>query len=99
MKTKIFFTVVIVLLSSMKVMSQDLDKLLDSETEARTEYTAGTFKATRLINGQSVERMQTGQLDFRIDHRFGIITDTYNAFGLDQRNVHLTLDYGINDWM
>jgi hypothetical protein len=83
----------------MKVMSQDLDKLLDSETEARTEYTAGTFKATRLINGQSIERMQTGQLDFRIDHRFGLITDSYNAFGLDQSNVHLTLDYGINDWM
>ncbi len=99
MKTKLFFTVVIVLLSSTKLMSQDLDKLLDAETEARTEYTAGTFKATRLINGQSIERMQTGQLDFRIDHRFGLITDSYNAFGLDQSNVHITLDYGINDWL
>jgi opacity protein-like surface antigen len=99
MKKKLLFTAIVLLLCGVKVMSQDLEALLDSETEARTSYTTGTFKATRLINGHSIERMQKGQLDFRIDHRFGKLTDVYNAFGLDQSNVHFTLDFGINDWM
>jgi Membrane bound beta barrel domain (DUF5777) len=99
MNKKIFFAALVLLLTGVKAMAQDLDALLESQTDARTNYTAGTFKATRLINGQSIERMQTGQLDFRIDHRFGLINDSYNAFGLDQSNVHLTADYGITDWV
>lgn len=100
MKTKIFFIAVLALMSSTFIFSQDLESLLDSETEERTEVVKGTFKATRLINGHSIERMQQGQLDFRIDHRFGkFSTGAYNAFGLDASIVHLTLDYGIKDWM
>lgn len=102
MNTKIIFISLIFFLSAAKLMSQevDLDALLDSETEQRTEVTTGTFKATRLMNGQSIERMQTGQLDFRVDHRFGMISSgPYEAFGLDASIVHLTLDYGITDWL
>lgn len=89
----------ILLLSSLKVMSQDLEALLESETEERTEVATGTFKATRLLNGHSIERMQVGQLDFRVDHRFGPFSSgSYEAFGLDKSFVHLTLDYGITDW-
>jgi len=100
MKTKIFFAALFFVLSSAKVMSQDLESLLESETEQRTEVVTGTFKATRLMNGHSIERMQKGQLDFRVDHRFGKFSSgAYNAFGLDASIVHLTLDYGITDWM
>lgn len=100
MKIKIFFTAFLMLSASAKVMSQDLDALLESQTEQRTELTTCTFKATRLINGQSIERMQTGQLDFRIDHRFGKFSNgAYNAFGMDlPSKIHATLDYGITDW-
>lgn len=100
MKTKILLATAIGFLFSGMVFSQDLEAMLESETEARTEVVTGTFKATRLINGHSIERMQKGQLDFRIDHRFGkFSTGAYNAFGLDASIVHLTLDYGIADWM
>lgn len=99
MKAKLVFSALVFLMSSIRVMSQDLESLLESETEARTEVTTGTFKATRLMNGHSIERMQKGQLDFRIDHRFGLLSDTYNAFGLDQSSVHFSLDYGITDWV
>jgi Membrane bound beta barrel domain (DUF5777) len=100
MKVKIFFTAVLMFLASAKVMSQDLDAMLDSQTVQRTEVTTGTFKATRLINGQSIERMQQGQLDFRIDHRFGTFSSgAYNAFGMDlPSKIHITLDFGITDW-
>jgi len=100
MKTKFFFTLALFLVGGIKTMAQDLEALLDSQTEERTEYAAFTFKATRLLNGHSVERMQVGQLDFRIDHRFGSVkSGAYNFWGMDQTDaVHYTMDYGINDW-
>lgn len=100
MKTKILFVTIAGLLFNTSIFSQDLESLLESEAEERTEVVNGTFKATRLINGHSIERMQKGQLDFRVDHRFGKFSSgAYNAFGLDASIVHLTLDYGITDWM
>jgi hypothetical protein len=44
--------------------------------------------------------MQAGQLDFRINHRFGEVnTGAYNLWGLDQANTHLSLEYGITNWV
>jgi hypothetical protein len=52
------------------------------------------------MNGHSIERMPTGQLDFRISHRFGTINSgAYEFFGLDQSNMHFGLEYGITDWV
>lgn len=52
------------------------------------------------MNGHSVERMPPGQLDFRISHRFGTINQgAYNFFGLDQSNIHFSLEYGIFKWL
>lgn len=102
MNTRIILISLIFFLNSVQLMSQavDLDALLESETEQRTDIATGTFKATRLMNGHSIERMQTGQLDFRVDHRFGKFSSgSYDAFGLDASIVHLTLDYGITDWV
>jgi hypothetical protein len=65
-----------------------------------TVYVTATFKATRILNGHSIERMPEGQLDFRISHRFGRINSgAYEFFGLDQANIHLSLEYGILDWL
>lgn len=52
------------------------------------------------MNGHSIERMPPGQLDFRISHRFGTLNSgAYNLWGLDQSNVHFSLEYGIFNWM
>ena len=52
------------------------------------------------MNGHSIERMAPGQLDVRISHRFGTLNSGgYNFFGLDQSNIHLSLEYGIFKWL
>lgn len=82
------------------VKGQDLDKMLEEATGSNTEFASATFKSTRIINGHSIERMPAGQLDFRIDHRFGQLNSgSYNLWGLDQANIHFSLEYGITDWM
>jgi hypothetical protein len=74
--------------------------MLEEATGSSTTYTAATFKSTRIINGHSIERMQAGQLDVRIHHRFGELNmGAYNLWGLDQANMHLGLEYGITNWL
>lgn len=83
-----------------RLSAQDIDKMLEEATGGNTEYATATFKSTRIINGHSVERMPSGQLDFRIAHRFGQLnTGAYNLWGLDQANIHFSLEYGVTDWM
>lgn len=80
--------------------AQDLDKLLELETAGEKTYESAAFKATRIINGHSVEQMKAKHLDFRISHRFGEINGgAYEYFGLDQATMHMSLEYGIKDWL
>lgn len=96
---KIFFTIIIISFS-ITTFSQDLDSLLNSTVKEATTYTTATFKSTRILNGQSIERMKTKQLDVRIHHRFGEMSSgAYQFWGLDQSNIFLGLDYGITDWL
>ena len=89
------------LIAQLSVLNgQNLDSLLMTQMEKTTEYTTATFKATRILNGHSIERTNEGQLDFRISHRFGTINSgAYEFFGLDQAHIHLSLEYGIKDWI
>ncbi len=90
----------ILLLRFLPAHAQDLDKMLEEATGSATEYTMATFKSTRIINGHSIERTPAGQLDFRISHRFGQLnTGAYNLWGLDQANIHFSLEYGITNWL
>ncbi|GGF29456.1 DUF5777 family beta-barrel protein [Echinicola rosea] len=77
------------------------DSLLDQlEEEASPieDLTYGTFKGTRLINGQTVETRGAGNLDFIISHRFGRVNSgAYNFFGLDDANTRLGLEYAFTD--
>jgi hypothetical protein len=85
---------------SVPAWTQDLDKMLEDATGSSTQYTTATFKSTRIINGHSIERMQAGQLDVRISHRFGPVNSgAYNLWGLDQANMHLGMEYGITNWV
>ena len=78
----------------------DLMNLLDKNAPEETNYTTATFKSTRIMNGHSIERMPPGQLDVRISHRFGLINSgAYQFFGLDQANMHLSLEYGLFKWL
>jgi hypothetical protein len=82
------------------VCSQDLDALLSAETKPSINYTAATFKASRIINGHSVQQMKKNQLDFRISHRFGTLNEgAYGFWGLDQSNIHFSLEYGVTNWL
>jgi hypothetical protein len=74
--------------------------LLNQNTPKETNYTTATFKSTRIMNGHSIERMKAGQLDVRISHRFGLVNSgAYEFFGLDQANIHLSLEYGLTNWL
>lgn len=77
----------------------DLMSLLESGEET-TDYTYATFKATRLVLGQSVENPAKGTLVFLIQHHFGYLNSgAYELWGLDQATIRLGLDYGITDWL
>ena len=80
----------------------DISKLLEdqlkSEEKTKTQYTAATFKTTRLVNGHTVETTPKGVLDVKISHRFGRVSDGgYNFFGLDQATMRMGFDYGITN--
>ena len=78
----------------------DLLDLLEKETQNDevVNYTFATFKANRVINGQSVETTSGGELNFIIGHRFGKINDGFNEFfGLDQATIRLGFEYGLMD--
>jgi hypothetical protein len=80
----------------------DLMDLLEEETSSDTgpSFTYATFKATRIVNGQSVENTAGGNLNFVIQHRFGKINEGwYQFFGLDQSTIRFGLEYGITDWL
>jgi len=82
------------------LLSQDVDSLLSSLTTPSTDYETATFKATRIINGHSIEQMKERQLDVRIHHRFGPVNSgSYDLWGLDQSNVYFGLEYGVTDWL
>src|SRR5512133_460448 len=90
----------LLLLSCVLNAQDDLMNLLESNSQKETNYTTATFKSTRVMNGHSIEKMPPGQLDFRISHRFGLLNSgAYNFFGLDQSNIHLSLEYGITKWL
>ena len=79
-------------------VSQTMDELLEMEMFSEENYEIAAFKATRIINGHSVEQMNARHLDFRISHRFGELNGgPYELFGLDQATIHLSLEYGLND--
>ena len=73
------------------------DELDDITVQEDTEVIA-TFKSTRVLIGQSTERVRKGQLHFRVSHVFSKIIGIDNFFGLDNlNNMHLSFEYGLND--
>jgi hypothetical protein len=97
---KVSLLALFILSSLSNYCQNEADKLLDNELAGLTNYTSATFKATRIVNGQSIERMPAGQLDFRIHHRFGVLNSgAYNLWGLDNASTFFSLEYGITNWI
>ncbi|MCK5537097.1 MAG: hypothetical protein KAI79_09730 [Bacteroidales bacterium] len=98
MKKLFILTITLLFLALQSYSQEDLLDILDEEVEEEIEYIAYTFKATRVINGHSNERMRAKQLDFRINHRFGQLnTGAYELWGLDNALINFSFEYGIND--
>lgn len=100
MKNTTTLLLLLFLLLSPGLYSQDLMDLLEEDEPEKVEYTYATFKAIRLINGQSIELPPRGALNFVISHHFGAINSgAYEFFGLDQANIRFGFDYAFTDWL
>lgn len=75
---------------------EDLMKLVADSNEVFLR--TATFKATRIINGHSVETVGKNNMDFIISHRFDRLNRGFDDFfGLDAATNRLGLEYGISD--
>lgn len=92
-------SIVLSVLFNESLFAQNLDSLMSAETsapESKQQYATGTFRGTRVANGQSVETLPAKILDIKIQHRFGYVSDGINQFyGLDNATIRLGADYGI----
>jgi len=102
MKRK-YLTILLLLVVVQPGYSQEdlLDILQEEENKAPiTEYAYATFKASRVINGQSVELTSKNELSFVIQHRFGKINEGfYGLFGLDKSTIRFGFEYGVFRWL
>jgi hypothetical protein len=75
------------------------DDLMTLATDSNeTQVKNSTFKATRIINGHSVETVGKHNLDFIISHRFDRLNQGFNNFfGLDAATNRLALEYGLTN--
>src|SRR4051812_42371160 len=93
--------VIILFAFANKSSAQDsslLNMLNDSLKPSAKLATSSTFKASHIVNMQTIESPAKGDLNFIIMHRFGKINDgSYNFFGLDNATLRLGFDYGISN--
>ena len=87
------------MLFSFSLFAQDnLLNMLGEDEESL--YISYLFKGTKVVNGQSVELLSKGVLQFTVQHRFGTLNSgVYNFYGLDNSQVRLGFDYGVKDWL
>jgi hypothetical protein len=97
LKRSIALTIIISSFFLQTASAQNVDLFAEQNNSQSPDIITGTFKSSRIVNGQSIENVGAGVLDLRILHRFGAISQGgYNLFGLDQATMRIGLDYGIN---
>lgn len=95
MKLKILTYLLLFCCSELLAQESLLDLLEEDET---TEYITASFKTNRVINLHSLESTSEGVLDFKISHRFGLISGGISElFGIDQASIRFGFDYGISN--
>jgi len=97
----LLYILALIIISYQMVYSDDLESLLEEEIKgSEINEIIATFKTTRLCNGHTIERIKTGELDFRVHHRFGAMNGGFDEFfGLDESSSYIGLEYGVTDWM
>jgi hypothetical protein len=96
---RLLFTILlsVFILSSVPSFAQNIDLFSEANSNQSPDFITGTFKSTRIVNGQSIENVGAGVMDFRISHRFGALSQgAYNLYGLDQATMRIGLDFGLN---
>ncbi len=89
--------VVLLVLVSVRLQAQDDLMAMFDDQKPPINYTYATFKTSRVVYGQSVENPAKGNLLFLVQHNFGALNSgAYEFFGLDQANIRLGFEYGIN---
>lgn len=98
---KTHFILLFALISTfMSLNAQEDDEFLNELLDEGPGYAESTFKATRIMNGHSIENIAHGELVFRISHRFGRLNEgVYELFGIDQAIIHFSLEYGVTPWL
>lgn len=87
---------VTLLMIHVQLNAQDIDLFAEKDTAKIQDIVTATFKSSRVVNGQSIENVGVGVLDFKILHRFGAINQGgYELFGIDQATMRMGLDYGL----
>jgi len=86
--------------SMASAQTDSLEDMIDSSYVPVKKEATKIFTATRIINGNSVANLESGVLDFRIAHRFGLLSQgSKNFYGLDDATTRIGLDYGITKWL
>ena len=89
----------IILFISISVSLHSQEDLLGLiEDNPKTIPVMATFKATRIVNAQSIEMPKPRILEFVILHRFGSMANgAYDLFGMDEAVIRFDLEYGFSD--
>ncbi len=96
-KTILLFAISYCLHFNSSFFAQDKDLLESIEDSTKTtEVVKNAFKSIRIINAHSMEFLAPQNMDFRILHRFGLMSNgTNNLFGLDEASMRIGFDFGI----
>jgi len=69
-----------------------------AQTEDKSAAVSNTFGTTTLIDNKTIETPYKGGMELEIDHRFSLIENYHNLFGIyGSANTRLNLNYGITD--
>lgn len=93
------FSSLFLLVALIKTNAQEVNLFEEKDSLQTTkDYMQATFKSTRLVHGHSVELQKKGVLDFRVHHRFGVVSNgVYDFFGLDNASTLIGFDYGLTN--
>ena len=93
-------TLLVIIFSMPIILSQDNLLILLDEKDFDENYPVqGTFKATRIVNAQSIELPRKGTMEFIMFHRFGSMTNGfYDLYGLDNAAIRFDFNFGLNDY-
>lgn len=95
---KNYILLLLALLSFGVLHAQDELDELEGLLDEPVVYSTETFYSSRIVNSHTTECIEKKTLDFRINHRFGDVSQGYdNFFGLDNATMRMSFDYGITD--